>query len=69
MFGFQVYIHIPKEKRVKLYPSRSKDIFIGYSDTSKAYQIYFPGFNKIYISRYVTFDDDSTYFKSRRTPI
>ena len=69
IFGCSMYIHIPKEKRTKLNPSWTKGIFVGYSDTSKAYRIYFPGFKKIDISRDVTFDEDSTYFRSRRTPI
>ena len=69
IFGFLVYIHIPKEKRTKLDPSGRKGIFVGYSDTSKASRIYFPGLKKINISRHVTFDQDSTYFRSRRTPI
>ena len=69
IFGCLVYIHIPKEKRTKIDPSGRKGIFVGYSDTSKAYRIYFPGFKKIDISRDVTFDEDSTYFRSRRTPI
>ena len=38
IFGFLAYIHIPKEKRTKLDPSRRKGIFIGYNDTSKAYE-------------------------------
>ena len=62
-------MHIPKEKRTKIDPSGKKGIFIGYSDTSKAYQIYFPGFKKIDISRDVTFYEDPTYFRSSRTPI
>ena len=61
--------HVPKEKRTKLGPSRRKGVFVGYNDTSKAYLIYFPGFKKIDISRDVTFYEDSTYFRSRRTPI
>ena len=69
IFGFPVYIHFPKEKRTKLDPSRRKGVFVGYSDTSKACRIYFPGFNKIDINRDVTFDEDSAYFKSRRLPI
>ena len=31
IFGFPVYIHIPKEKRTKLDPSWKKGIFVGYS--------------------------------------
>ena len=64
-----MYIHIPKEKRTNRDPSRRKGIFIGYRDISKAYRIYFLGFKKIDISRDIAFDEDSTYFRSRRTPI
>ena len=44
IFGYPVYIHILKEKRMKLDPSRKKGIFLGYSESSKAYRIYFPGY-------------------------
>ena len=64
-----MYIHIPKEKKTKLDPSGKKGIFVGYSETSKAYRIYFPGYKKIDISRDVTFDDDTAYNKSRKLPI
>ena len=47
IFGFLVYIHIPKGKRTKLDPLEKKGIFLGYSDTSKAYRIYLPRFKKI----------------------
>ena len=63
-----MYIHIPKEKRTKLDPSGKKGIFVGNSKSSKSYRIYFPGFKKIDISRDVTFDEDSSYIKSRRKP-
>ena len=49
-----MYIHIPKEKRTKLDPSGNKGIFVGYSESLKAYRIYFPGFKKIDISKDVT---------------
>ena len=39
-----------------------------YSESSKAYIIYFPGFKKIDINRDVTFDKDSAYKKSRKRP-
>ena len=63
-----MYIHIPKEKRTKLDPSGRKGIFMGCSKSSKAYRIYFPGFKNIDISRDVTFDEDTTYNKSRKKP-
>ena len=66
IFGYPVYIHIPKEKRKKLDPSGKNGIFVGYSESSKAYRIYFLGFQKIDISRDVTFDEDTTYNKSRK---
>ena len=69
IFGFLVYIHVPKEKRTKLDPSRRKGIFVGYSDTSKAYKIYLPEFKKINTSKDVTFDEVSTYYRSSRTLI
>ena len=68
IFDCPVYIHIPKEKRTKLDPSGKKGIFVGYSESSKAYRIYFPGFKNIDISRDVTFDEDSAYNKSRKRP-
>ena len=37
IFGCPVYIHIPKEKRSKLDPSRKKGLFVGYNEQSKAY--------------------------------
>ena len=69
IFDCPVYIHIPKEKRTKLDPSGKKGIFVGYSKSSKlAYRIYFQGYKKINISRDVTFDEDTTYNKSRKIP-
>ena len=64
-----MYIHVPKEKRTKLDPFGRKAILRGYGDTSKASRIYFLGFKNIDISRDVTFDEDSTYFISMRSPI
>ena len=68
IFGYPMYIHIPKKKRTKLDHLGKKRIFVGYFESSKAYRIYFPGFKKIDISRDVTFDEDTAYNKSRRRP-
>jgi hypothetical protein len=46
-------------------PSRQKGIFVGYNDTSKAYMIYILGNRKVEISRYVTFDENATFSKSK----
>jgi len=42
IFGCLVYVHVPKEKRSKLDPSRKNGIFVGYSDSSKGYRVHFP---------------------------
>ena len=68
IFICPIYIHIPKEKRMKLDPSGKNGIFMGYSEILKAYRIYFLGFKKIDISRDVTFDEETTYNKSRKKP-
>ena len=66
IFGFPVYVHIPKEKRTKLDPSRKKGIFVGYYEVSKSFRIYIPGFHHIEISRDVTFDDEPALKRSRK---
>ena len=47
IFDCPVYIHVPKEKRTKLEPSGRKGIFVGYSETMKAFRIYIHSFNQI----------------------
>ena len=51
IFGCLRYVHILKEKRTKLDPSRKKGIFVGYCEVSKAFRIYISGFPHIEISR------------------
>ena len=58
IFSCQAYLHIPKEKRTKLDSYGNKVIFVGYSESSKDYRIYFLGFKKIDIRKDVTFDKD-----------
>ena len=66
IFGFPIYVHIPKEKRTKLDPSRKKGIFVGYCEVSKAFRIYILGFHHMEISRDVTFDEEATLKRSRK---
>jgi hypothetical protein len=66
IFGYPLFIHIPKEKRNKLDPSRKKGIFVGYCEVSKAFGIYIPSHCHIEISRDVTFDEEATLKKSIR---
>ena len=65
IFGCPVYVHIPKEKRTKLDPSRKKGIFVGYYEVSKSFRIYILGFHHMEISRDVTFDEETSLKRSR----
>jgi hypothetical protein len=64
IFGCPIYIHVPKDKRKKLELLGKKGIFIGYSESSKAYIIYVPSQQKVEISRDVTFDEKIAFMKS-----
>ena len=68
VFVSPVYFHVPKEKRSKLDASRKKGIFVGCSETSKAYKIYVPGQREVEICHDVTFDEDDTLKKVRNIP-
>ena len=50
-----------KEKRAELEPSGKKGIFVGYSDSSKAYRIYVPGQRYIEVSRVVIFHEEVVF--------
>ena len=69
IFGCPMYIHVPKEKRSKMEPSGKKGIFVGYSETSKAYRIYIPGQRNIEVSRDVTFHEEVAFCRSREVPL
>ena len=66
IFGCPVYIHVPREKRTKLDPAGKQGIFVGYSESAKAYQIYIPDQRKMELSRDVTFEEDVAYRRLRR---
>ena len=64
IFGCPVYFHIPKDKRNKLEPLGKKGIFLGYSESSKAYRIYIPEQHKIEVSGDVTSNENMAFKKS-----
>ena len=66
ILGCPVYIDVPKEKRTKLDPSGKKGIFVGYSDTLKAYRVYISSFKNIETNRDVTFDEDTIFSRLRQ---
>ena len=64
-----MFIHVPKKKRSKLDPFRKKGIFVGYSDQSKAYRVYIPGYRQIEINKDVIFDEDASFSKFRKNHV
>ena len=50
-------------------PSGKKGIFVGYSETSKAYRIYILGQRYIEVSRDVTFHEEVAFRRSREIPL
>jgi hypothetical protein len=56
VFGSIAYVHIPKAERRKLGEKSIRCIFVGYSETQKAYRFLEPETRKGKISRDATFD-------------
>ena len=56
-FGCAAWVHIAKHKRDKLAPRAERGIFVGYSDTQKAFRIYLPSKRSCVSSIHVNFDD------------
>jgi hypothetical protein len=67
IFGCITYSYVPSEKRTKLEPMAERGIFVGYSETSKAFRIYLPSLRKIVLRRDVRFEEDEAFRKSRGT--
>ena len=65
IFGCLTYSDVPKERRTKLDPTAEKGIFVGYSETSKAYQIYIPGLQSVVVRWDVKFEEERAF---RRSP-
>jgi hypothetical protein len=67
IFGCTTYSYVPSEKRTKLEPMEERGIFVGYSETSKAFRIYLPSLRKTVLRRDVRFEEDEAFRKSRGT--
>jgi transposase InsO family protein len=58
-FGCLAYVYVPSERRGKMDDTGRVCRFIGYSETTKGYEFWSPGENKIIVSRHVLFDENS----------
>lgn len=57
VFGFDAFVHIPKEKRRNLDNNVNKCIFIGYNNGVKGYKLWNPIIRKIVYSQDVIFKE------------
>jgi hypothetical protein len=64
IFGCLTYSHVPSEKRTKLNPTAEKGVFVGYSETSKAFRIYIPSLRKTVVRQDVRFEEDRAFQRS-----
>lgn len=55
IFGEQVYVHIPKEKRRKWDVKAEEGYFVGYDDNTKGCRVWFPDKNLVKVCRDVAF--------------
>jgi hypothetical protein len=62
--GCLTYSHVPSEKRTKLDPTTQQGILVGYSEVSKAYQIYIPSLRRVVVSRDVRFEEGRDFQRS-----
>ncbi|TYJ99556.1 Retrovirus-related Pol polyprotein from transposon TNT 1-94 [Cucumis melo var. makuwa] len=61
VFGCLCFTHVPQSKRDKLDRRASSSVFVGYSSISKAYKIFQPQTEKIFVSRDVHFVEDEEW--------
>nr|XP_049701711.1 uncharacterized protein LOC110381443 isoform X2 [Helicoverpa armigera] len=54
-FGTEVYVHIPKEKRLKWDPKGERGLMVGYEENVKGYRIYYPEKNVVETKRDIVF--------------
>ena len=59
VFGCKAFIHVPDQKCTKLESKMKECIFVGYSNTSKAYRFFDPATKAIIKSRDIIFDEQS----------
>lgn len=66
-FGTEVWTHVPKQKRTKLDSKSQKGFFVGYSETTKGYRIFYPDKNNCSVECDVFFAPESTSVVSDET--
>ncbi|KAL2642975.1 hypothetical protein R1flu_010562 [Riccia fluitans] len=57
VFGYDAYVHTPRENRTKLDPKAKKCYFLGYQQGVKGYRLWDPMDCKLIVDRDVTFNE------------
>ncbi len=57
IFGCKIFVHIPKEDKVKLQAKAFEGIMVGHDEHSKVYRCYDSTRQKIFMSKDVNFDE------------
>ena len=65
IFGCVGYVLSHDRDQDKLSPKAHKCVFVGYSNTQKGYKLYHPSTKRLFVSKDVTFDENS-FFYSRK---
>jgi hypothetical protein len=68
VFGYEAYVHVPKENRSNLDKKAGKCIFIGYKDGLKGYELWNPETKKVVYSRDVVFREMKDVVKQEVLP-
>ena len=58
IFGSYVYVHVTKDARKKLEPTAEVGIFVGYTETTHNYHVYFPNIRMTVVRRDIKFDKE-----------
>ena len=68
VFGFPCYVHVSTSQRSKLDAKVRKNVLKGYGERKKGWKCMDPVSDKFIVSRYVVFDEASSYFASQVLP-
>ena len=68
VFGYDAYVHVPKENRSKMDKKAEKCIFIGYKDGLKGYKLWNPKTKKVVYSQDLVFREIKYVFKPEILP-
>lgn len=64
--GTEVFVHIPKQKRLKWDSKAIKGVHVGYGEETKGYRVWYTDQNKIDIQRDIIFEEEGKKYKEEK---